>query len=340
MQQSTAIENIIISAVKNFAASINAHSKVVADMSELVNLTIDLPLTNFDYWEKLIRTEFTNSLRNQIKPKLAFWSHPKELLTWLDIISWDGYRREKTLRTISGAAPNAFFFSLALRRLNDWVPQVRKAARETLPELARSTAPIHVVEAICVSATNWNSWGRIESADKEIILHIIQQDSLIELFKSKLISSTSGPMATLFAQLGRTNILDKYIEEIASVAKQPFIRAKAYRCLFERKMSWSDGVRWEWTDKRYCQGHYVTTISERKISPEIPINDLLIQASADRSSIVRRVAAEFLIKELDNLGEKAIAFANMFAIDKAKSVSDRGLFALKLLRETEAKNAS
>jgi hypothetical protein len=334
--QSTSIEKTIISAVKNFAATINARSKVVADMSELANLTIDLPLANFDYWEKLIRTEFTNALNDQIKPKLAFWSRPKELLTWLDIISWDGYRREKTLRTISGAAPNAFFFSLVLRRLNDWVPQVRTAAREKLPELAKSTAPIHVVEAICVSATNWHSWGRIESVDKEIILQIMQQDSLIDLFKKKLISSISGPMATLFSQLGRTNILDKYIEEIASLAKQPFIRAKAYRCLFERKMSWSDGVHWEWTDKRYCQGHYITTISERKLSQEIPINDLLIRASADRSSIVRRVAAEFLIKELDNLGETAIAYANTFSIDTAKSVSERGLFALKLLREIEA----
>lgn len=340
MQKSTSIENTIISAVKNFAASINANSKVVADMSELADLTVDLPLANFDYWEKLIRTEFSNSLHNQVNSNLNFRSRPKELLTWLDIISWDGYRREKTLRTISGAAPNAFFFSLVLRRLNDWVPQVRKAAREKLPELAKATAPIHVIEALCVSATNWHSWGRIESVDKEIILQIMQQDTLIDLFKTKLISSASGPMATLFSQLGRTNIVDKYIEEIASFAKQPFVRAKAYRCLFERKMSWSDGVRWEWTDKRYCQGHYITIISERKLSQEIPITDLLVRASADRSSIVRRVAAEFLIKELDNLGDTAMAFADTFALDTAKSVSERGQFALKARRETEAKNAS
>ena len=105
-------------------------------------------------------------------------------------------------------------------------------------------------------------------------------------------------------------------------------------------MSWSDGVRWEWTDKRYCQGHYITIISERKLSQEIPITDLLVRASADRSSIVRRVAAEFLIKELDNLGDTAMAFADTFALDTAKSVSERGQFALKARRETEAKNAS
>lgn len=343
MQQFTSIENTIISAVRNFSASINVQRKVVADTSELANLTIDLPLTNFDYWEKLIRTEYTNSLSNHVKPKLPFWSRwfqPKELLTWLDIISSDGYRREKALRAISGGAPNAFFFSLVLRRLNDWVPQVRQAAREILPELAKATDPKHVVEALCVSTINWHSWGRIESIDKEIILQIMQQDALIDQLKTKLISSSSGPMATLFSQLGRTNILDKSIEEIACLAKQPFVRAKAYRCLFERKMSWPDGMRWEWTDKRYCQGHYVTIISERKLSQEIPISELLKRASDDRSSIVRRVAAEFLIKELDNLGETAIVFANKFALNAAKSVSERGQFALKLLRETDAQNAS
>ena len=101
----------------------------MADMSSLVDVTSQLPLSNLNYWERLIRLEFSSALESSSPPKRKIWSKPSQFLTWLDLISWDGYKREKTLRTITGAAPNSFFFALAIRRLNDWVPQVREAAR-------------------------------------------------------------------------------------------------------------------------------------------------------------------------------------------------------------------
>ena len=168
MQQLQTIEDQVISAVQDFANSIRSGSKVVADMSALIDVTDNLPLSSFDYWERLIRSEFSSALRESSTPKWKVWSKPKEFITWLDLISWDGYRREKALRALSGAAPNAFFFSLAVRRLNDWVPQVRKAAREKLPEIAGSTDPDYVVEALSIALSNWNSWGRIEEGDKEV----------------------------------------------------------------------------------------------------------------------------------------------------------------------------
>ena len=167
------MEDKIISAVKDFANSINSGGKVVADMSSLIDATSQLPLRSFNYWERLIRSEFSLALRDSTPPKWKVWSQPSELLTWLDLVNRDGYKREKTLRTLSGAAPNTFFFSLAVRRLNDWVPQVRKAARAKLPEIAKATNPEFVAEALCIALSNWNSWGRIEEEDKKILLEII-----------------------------------------------------------------------------------------------------------------------------------------------------------------------
>jgi len=260
------MEEKIILAVKDFANSINSGSKVVADMSPLIDVTSELPLSSFDYWERLIRSEFSLALRESTPPKWKVWSKPNELLTWLDLISWDGYKREKTLRTLSGAAPNTFFFSLAVRRLNDWVPQVREAAREKLPEIAKATNPEYVVEALCIVLSNWNSWGRIEEADKQVLLQIICEEEIAESLRSKLISSTSGPMPSLFSQLGRTAILDDKIEDIASLAVQPSVRAKAYRSLFESRISWIEGRKWEWTDIRYCEGKLKPIVSERKLN--------------------------------------------------------------------------
>lgn len=328
------MEDKIISAVKDFANSINSGGKVVADMSSLIDATSQLPLRSFNYWERLIRSEFSLALRDSTPPKWKVWSQPSELLTWLDLINWDGYTREKTLRTLSGAAPNTFFFSLAVRRLNDWVPQVRKAARAKLPEIAKATNPEFVAEALCIALSNWNSWGRIEEEDKKILLEIISDEAIAESLRSKLISSTSGPMPSLFSQLGRTPILDDSIEYIARKAAQPSVRAKAYRSLFEGKISWFEGREWEWTDIRYCEGRLKPIIAEREVNVQTSLLTLLSLSSEDSSSIVRRISAEILIRDLSSFGA-AVAkdYADKFAQDKSQAVSERGRFALKMLEE-------
>ncbi|WP_345551951.1 hypothetical protein [Microbulbifer aestuariivivens] len=71
-----------------------------------------------------------------------------------------------------------------------------------------------------------------------------------------------------------------------------------------------------------------------------PLIDLLKESSEDRSSTVRRVSAEILTREMDNLGIKARVFAERFASDNSHAVSERGDFALRQLNETESANAS
>ena len=331
-------EDNVISAVRDFACSINSGSKVVADMSALVEVTSALPLSSFDYWERLIRTEFSQALRVAAPARWNLWSKPIELRTWLDLISWDGYKREKTLRALSGAAPNTFFFSLVVRRLNDWVPQVREAAREKLPEIAKATNPEFVVEALCIALSNWNSWGRIEKAEKKVLLQIICLEQVTYLLRSRLITSTSGPMPSLFSQLGRTPILDDKLKEIACLAVQPSVRAKAFRSLFEGRIAWMEGRKWEWTDVRYCQGMLKPVICHRKVNVQTPLLELLLMSAADRSSAVRRVSAEILIRELENLGVVATELAEKFAADTSVAVSERGRFALKKLEEIRHNN--
>lgn len=339
MRQSQIMEDKVISAVREFANSINSGSKVIADMSVLIDVTSQLSLTSFDHWESLIRSEFSLALRESTPPRWKIWAKPTELLTWLDVISWDGYKREKTLRTLSGAAPNIFFFSLIVRRLNDWVPQVREAAREKLLEIAKATNPEVVVESLCIALSNWNSWGRIEEADKKVLLQIICEEQIADLLRSKLILSTSGPMPFLFSQLGRTPILDGKIKEIAGLSIQPTVRAKAFRSLFEGRIAWIEGRKWEWTDIRYCKGRIKPIISERKVNVQTPLLDLLKMSADDRSPIVRRVSAEFLIQELENLGVVAREFAEKFASDRSEAVAERGRFAVKKLEEVERVNA-
>ena len=81
-------------------------------------------------------------------------------------------------------------------------------------------------------------------------------------------------------------------------------------------------------------------MSERKLSVETPILDLLKKSAKDRSSIVRRVSAEILIRELDTLGGIGKELADKFASDSSDAVSERGKFALKKLVESGRADAS
>jgi hypothetical protein len=327
-------EAVVTSAVREFAEQLNTRGSITSDMSPLVRATNELPLKKFDYWERLIRWEYSAALRSVTPSVWPFRKKPKRQLTWIDLSSGNGYERETTLRAITGAgAPNSFFFVLAVRRLNDWVPQVRETARETLPRVAESSNAEHVVDALCSILPYWVSWGRLEEADKNVFFKILAIEKVSIALKNRIIEATNGPMAMVLSQAGRTPVLDSYLNDIAQSALQPAARAKAYRGLLEGKMSWSEGRKWVWTDIRYCEGRYEPIVSERELSDTWPFKETLKQAAGDKSSIVRRVAGEFLIRNLQNLGSDSMGLAKLLANDSSPAVSERGVFALKKLQE-------
>ncbi|WPD23416.1 MAG: hypothetical protein SD837_02385 [Candidatus Electrothrix scaldis] len=330
-------EDEVIAAVKKLAHSVNSDGKA-ADLSSLIDITSRLPLTNLESWESLLRWQFIRTEEcSSSSFRWKFWSKPQPRpkpappLTWIDICNRDGFKREKALRSLSGAAPNSFFFALVTRRLNDWVPQVRCAARESLPAIAQASDPEHVVDVLCIILPHWNSWGRMEDADKQVILDTISLKKVAHALKLRIISTASGPMTSILAQTGRTAVLDSHLDEIAQKAIQPAVRAKAYRCQLEGKMVWFAGKKWQWTNKPYGKGRLQPILCERALSATKPFEEILQLAARDRSPIVRRVAGEMLIRELQRVGSEAKNLATMLASDSSPSVAERGRFVLKRL---------
>lgn len=333
MPQQMDFKEEVLSAVRQFARSVNVNRKVIADMSLLVNATTKISLANLDAWERLLRWEFFAALESTKPPKWKMWTQQTPFLTWIDLCSGDGFKREKTLRTLTGAAPNSFFFALAIRRLNDWVPQVREAAREKIPEIAKNSDPEYVVDALFTILPHWSSWGRMDNPEKQVIMSIISIPKVTILLKSRIISATSGPMPTILSQVGRAETLDHYLFEIAKNAIQPSVRAKAYRCLLENKMVWFAGRKWKWTDKQYCKGRLEPILCERTLSVESPFKETLKLAMKDRSPIVRRVAAEMFTRKLELIGEESVQFAELIASDSSHSVAEWGKWALNKLEK-------
>lgn len=329
MVQQKTNEQEIIAAVKQFVNSTSSEDDVSEDLSMLVSATSKLPLKNLDKWERLIRRELTN------ERQVSKWSFckPNVSFTWVDLCSGDGFIREKALRALLKPVPNSFFFALAIRRLNDWVPQVRYAACMMLPLIAKNTDPDVIVDALFMTLSHWNSWSRMGDREKQIVMQILSLEPVMETFKRRIILASSGPMSFILTQIGRIDVLDNYLVDIAESAIQPSLRAKAYRCQLDGRFVWSIGQKWVWTDKAYGQGHFMPLLDERKIFVAKPFMDNLAAAAADRSPIVRRVAGEMLIKELENIGAQAVILAKILASDPSPSVAERGEFALKLINK-------
>lgn len=327
------IDEMVLSAVADFARSLTSRSGVVPDMSDLINVTAELPLARLDRWERAMRWCFDQTLLQEKnkQPSWKFWKREKRPITWLDLSSHDGYKRERALRSLVGGAPNRFFLAIALRRLNDWVPEVRLAAREMLPKIAAQSKPEHVVDAVCVVLTHWNSWQRMDNPERSAILEIAQAGAVTRALVSKLVLTTTGPMSSILSQLGRTEMLDKFLPDIAKGAVQPTVRAKAYRSLLDTKITWFEKREFKWTDVRYSEGRFVPVVSERDLVVSLPFRTALVAASKDPSPIVRRVAGEFLIKRLTSLGASAPELAQRLANDSSPSVAERGRFALRAL---------
>lgn len=328
------LESTVKHATQQFAVSIKAGSPDAKVFSLLVTATETIPLANLDYWESLFRWTFVQEMRNA---QDSFWSRlkkPPTFLTWLDICSNDGYTREKFLRSVAGGAPNRFFFALALRRLNDWVPQVRQAARDNLCKIASMSSAEDIAEAVFVTLKHWESWGRLGDEDRRVLSDIMSLPTVTALLKQRLLSATSGPMARILTQMGSSSIMDRDLAEIAASAIQPTLRAKAYKCLLAGEITWVAGWQWVWTNKAYGERKLMPIIRRRPINEACVYQEVLIAAARDRSPLVRKVAGEMLIREPEKAGDCYLPLANALATDPSRSVSEQGKFMLRRLGES------
>lgn len=339
------MEDELRAGIRAIATSSGLAGHRVDAMTELVRVTSFLPLSNMARWEYVIRYELSCAKHALADTKrVGWWSlslfpvvknvERPRLLSWIDLSNADGYARERTLRTLDGPAPNGFFFALAARRLNDWVVQVRGAAREAVPALARASDPRYVVDALCAMLPAWSSWARMDESDTQTIIDLVAIRGVAQELMDRVISSPTGPITQVLSQILRTSVLDEHLTEIAMRAVQPAVRAKAYRVLLLREATWVDGSRWRWTDMRYCEGRVEKTHSSRPLTVAPALLDSLNAAASDRSSIVRRVASEALVREMNTPGIPALVLARRFAADDSSSVAGRGEFVLKKLGQS------
>jgi len=284
--------------------------------------TNELPLTGLEKWERSLRLD-----------QVVDTEIPITARHWIKLASRNGYIRERSLRSILKPAPNSFLLAIAIRRMNDWVPQVRDTANQVIPRVIELSNPEISVDALSAIFSTWSSWNRIDKFARQLLIGSANSPNLIEPFKSKLMLSSAGPNVLIFTQLGQDSTLDKDLKDIAMNAIQPAVRAKAYSTMFENRFIWSEGLERKWIDKVYGISRMVPKLNSRTLTIRYPFLEILELASLDPSASVRKVAASHLIRNIDIFGNHLSPYASFFSNDGSHAVSYRGKFALEKLND-------
>ena len=248
---------------------------------------------------------------------------------WYDLLSGDGFRRERFLLEVNEGAPSAFLLAMFLRRLNDWVPQVRKAALQAAENVLDRTDPDIVGEVLWSILSVKNSWKRMRGDESAVLDAGFERPSITPYLVRRLLSETSGPTARVLQQACRGASLDPYLPRLAEAALQPAVRALAYRMLMEQRATWPDGWKWRWTDKSLGERIRERQIAERPLSMDVDLPELLLAAANDPSAAVRRMAAAVLMSHRHDLGDFATVLAEKLTTDPYPSIANRGRFILK-----------
>lgn len=323
--------NSISTTVRDLLEAANTRRQLAPAFSAFVQVTSRLPVSRLEYWESVIRREVWRSpQRSQCFTLNLFRSRRARLLVpWVDCCNGNGYQRERALRAMEGEAPNSFLFAMLLRRLNDWVPEVRAAARERIPIVVERTELEHVIKAFWGILPHLHTWGRLQTEDKEVIVDILGYQAIPRWLSEKIMTSPTGPAPAVLRQAGRNSVFDSFLPDISAKAVQPAVRAKAYKSQLDEYLSWIKGYQWEWTDKRWCRGRYIPIMGRRDIQVMRPFLQSLESAATDKSALVRRVAGNALIAECESPSVDLMPVARILASDPCPSVSERGKFAIK-----------
>lgn len=239
----------------------------------------------------------------------------------------DGRLREAALHKFEGPVSSPFIFVALAWRLNDWVPEVRRAAAACAGRCFPQTSPAIAAKAALVLLLRRSTWGRWTDEHRLIDNELSRPDVAAELV-TLVIRRATGPNATVLREALRTPWLDFSLPRIASEAVQPATRATAYQALIAGQASWPYGWRWRWVDKSIGRKRAETVFANRALTIDVPLEATIAQALDDRSGTVRSVAMSGVIRHHDRFPDAKI-IARRFLADKARGVRERAAFILR-----------
>jgi HEAT repeat protein len=246
---------------------------------------------------------------------------------WLFLFHGDGRVRQAALERLESPPTSPFLLAALALRLNDWVPEVRAAAKITAARLLPATSP-DIIASVAMDLLDrefhWSRW-----TDEVVPLNTaFARSDVVAVLAEIFLRSPNGPLANRLRYVLRYPAYDVWLPLLALEAIQPSVRATALGCLIAKRVSWPVGFEWKWIDKAYGERRRVMALGSRSIEPAQSPEQLIVQGLHDPSPVVRRVAADALIEyrgQMSGVGELIIRLAS----DRSPSLRERADYMIR-----------
>jgi hypothetical protein len=246
---------------------------------------------------------------------------------WVFLFHPDGYVREAALHAIRTLPPSPFFSAALALRLNDWVPQVRLAAKGCLQRVASQIGASVAADLAFYLLPRRFTWTRWHD-EVGILDQIFARDDILAALATELLARANGGVGICLRQALRFPNFDRHLLGLAAGAVQPSVRAIAYQSLISAKVSWPVGFEWIWVDKVYNRRRCVLTLQSRDVKRTIPLDEVLAAGVRDKSTFVRKIVADAMIAVRSEIVNEAPLIARL-AADRNPAVRSRADFMLR-----------
>lgn len=244
-------------------------------------------------------------------------------LEYLFLFSSDGYVREAAVKKLA-ATPSPFFASALALRLNDWVPQVRRAAGLAVARLfGNGEAPV-LAEAALFLLARTPLWSR-DPAAVSVLSDALTRADVVEALLVRLKTRRDGLALEAQRAAMMSPALDSHLLALATEAVNPAARMIAFDALLRGKVRRRTGFQRQWIDRTFNLYRRTPTFERRSIERPLPLQDLIGLAARDRSAAVRRIAGDILVSNRRDLPDIAPLLA-LLRNDRSAAIRQRIAF--------------
>ncbi len=208
---------------------------------------------------------------------------------------------------------------------------VRIAAAECAKRVFPLTAADVIAPAAVVLLSRENSWKRWTN-ERAVLLDTLNRADVASALADAIMKKQTGGLTEVLRRALQNSGLDPYLEQLASEAAQPALRAVALQALIEGHVSWPSGFAWQWIDKSMGARRRVRTFGRRPLTRIVSRRLTILMGAADPSAAVKKVALDALTRYRADIPD-AREIAEPLLHDRADSVRERAEFLLALMAE-------
>ncbi|MEM6933787.1 MAG: hypothetical protein AAF526_09395 [Pseudomonadota bacterium] len=258
---------------------------------------------------------------NQKNGDTLLREHPD--LGWLLMFHGSGYVRQAAMEALTTSPSCPFEVAAVVYRLNDWVSNVRTASTTYAREFLVTVSAEAMSESAFFLLPQMSFLSRWDDQALSVLQDSIYRTEVLDEMREQFLAPRGGKVGQSLRLILQRADFDIHLEKLALDARLPTVRAIAIETLLMGRARWFVGYRREWVNKVYGITRRVAEFETRNVEIDFGAEEILRAAARDKSSLVRRIAADFLISKREHLTAEMSEFSDVLRNDKSSAIRSR-----------------